>query len=193
MQYRSDILSLYGQLFQDAHGELTKEAGVLNRIGRFFTAPGRARRAEAALAKSEGQASKYEQAIDDAAHRMGGLEHDVAAARSATTKAEEQAAQYAKEMGELGASPGALGRYKALAAGGLGVGALGAGGGALAYGAGKSQGEADKRRTRNIAFGAGTAAGLAAPKLIKGLGSIARGVNRTGLYPELEGLGGGGY
>lgn len=190
MQYRPDILSLYGQLFKDAHEELTKEAGIFSRIGRFFTAPGRARRAEAALAKSEGQAGRYEQAIDDAAHRMGGLEYDVAAARAASSKAEQQSAQYAKEMAELGAKPGQLGRYKALAAGGLGLGALGAGGGALAYGAGRSQGEADKRRTRNIAFGAGAATGLAAPQLVRGLGSVARGINRTGLYPELEGMGG---
>jgi hypothetical protein len=190
MQYRPDILTLYGQLFKDAHEEMSKEAGIFSRIGRFFTAPRRARMAEEALAKAEGQAARHEQAISDAAHRMGQMEFDVAASRAAQQKAEQQAAQYAKEMGELGAKPGQLGRYKALAAGGLGLGALGAVGAPLAYGAGKSQGEADKKRTRNIAFGAGAAAGLAAPQLVRGLGQVARGVSRTGLYPELEGVGG---
>lgn len=190
MRYRSDILSLYGQLFQDAHGALTKEAGVIDWFGRLIAKPGRIQRAEQYASKLEGQAARHQKAIDDAAHRMGQMEFDVAAAQAAKQKAEQQAAQYAKEMGELGASPGALGRYKALAAGGLGVGALGLGGGALAYGAGKQKGEADKRRVRNIAFGAGTAAGLAAPQLVRGLGAVARGVGRTGLYPELEGVGG---
>jgi hypothetical protein len=190
MRYRPDILGLYGQLFQDAHGTLTKEAGFFDWLGRVVAKPGRIQRAERGFAQASEQLAAKEKAIQDAAHRMGQMEFDVAAAQAAKQKAEQQAAQYAKEMGELGAKPGQLGRYKALAVGGLGLGALGAGGGALAYGAGKERGEADKRRTRNIAFGAGAAAGLAAPQLVRGLGQVARGVGRTGLYPELEGVGG---
>jgi hypothetical protein len=190
MQYQPHILTLYNQLFSDAHNALTKEAGVFSRIGRFFAAPRRARMAERALGQAESQAGRYEQAIEDAAHRMAQQDFDIAAARAAQQKAEQQAARYSKEIQQLGSKPGRLGLYKALGAGGLGLGVLGAASAPFAYGAGREQGEAEKRRIRNIAFGAGTAAGLAAPKLIQGLGQIARGVNYTGIYPELEGIGG---
>lgn len=190
MQYQSDILSLYNQLFKDAYEELTKEAGIFSRMGRFFAAPGRARVAEKGLAQAEQQLGRSERAISDAAHRMAQQDFDIALAQKAQQKAEQQAAQYAKEMEQLGTKPGQLGRYKTLAAGGLGLGGLGLTATPIAYGRGQEAGEAEKRRTRNIAFGAGTAAGLAAPQLIRGLGQIARGVNRTGVYPELEGIGG---
>lgn len=190
MRYSANILSLYNQLFKDAHEELTKEAGVFSRIGRFLASPSRARVAEKGLAQAEQQLGRSEKAISDAAHRMAQQDFDIALARKAQQKAEQQAAQYAKEMEQLGAKPGQLGRYKALAAGGLGLGGLGMAAAPLAYGKRREAAEEEKRRTRNIAFGAGTAAGLAAPQLIRGLGQIARGINRTGIYPELEGIGG---
>ena len=56
-----------------------------------------------------------------------------------------------------------------------------------------SAGEGDKKLTRNLAFGAGAAAGLAAPKLVRGLGHIARGTGQTGAFPELQGYGNAAY
>lgn len=189
MRYRADILTLYGHLFDDAHSALTKEAGVFDRIGRWLAAPRRARLAEEALAKSEGQVGRLEQAAEDAAHRMALMEHDIAAARAAEQRAQQQATSYAQDIGQLGAAPGQIGRYRALATGGALLGAGGLAAAPLAYSAAQRRGEEQRKRTRNIAFGAGAATGLAAPQLIRGLGQIAQGVGQTGLYPELQGYG----
>lgn len=72
---------------------------------------------------------------------------------------------------------------------GGGVGLAGLAAAPIAYGVGQQRGEGDMKRTRNIAFGAGAATGLAAPHLIRGLGQIARGVGQTGLYPEAGEMG----
>jgi hypothetical protein len=86
-------------------------------------------------------------------------------------------------------SPNARTALIAALGGGAGLG-LGAGGGYLA---GKSQGdeeaEKERLRTRNISFGTGLAAGVAAPHLIRGLGQIARGASGTGLFPEFQTIG----
>jgi hypothetical protein len=57
---------------------------------------------------------------------------------------------------------------------GIGLGAAGLGAGA--YGLGQhNQAQADKT-TRNVAFGAGAAAGLAAPTVLRGIGNTASGL-----------------
>jgi len=45
--------------------------------------------------------------------------------------------------------------------------------------------EQQRVRSRNIAFGAGAATGLAAPHIIRGLGSLANSVGGQGLYPDM--------
>lgn len=182
---------------------LTKEAGVFDRIGRWIAAPRRARQAEQTVGKLEQQLAQKEHAVSDAAHRMGLMEADIGIHKATAEKAKAEAAERLKMLEQYGGADkikaleqqAATGAQQAQSARRLawGAGALGAGGLAaapLAYGAGKGQGEANKARTRNIAFGAGAAAGLAAPQVVRGLGHVARGVSRTGLYPELEGLGG---
>lgn len=183
MRYRSDILALYGQLFGDAHAALIKEAageGLAARFGRrFFSNPRRVQQAEQTAARAVEQAGLQEQAVQDAAHRMGLLESDVARYQGQASRAE-------KELAALGTQPGAVSRMRRNATIGGAVGLAGLAGAPLAYGVGQQQGETNKNRTRNIAFGAGAAAGLAAPQVVRGLGNIARGVGQTGLYPELQ-------
>jgi hypothetical protein len=125
-----------------------------------------------------------EQAVSDAAHRMGLMEADLATSRSAQEQLKRQLAARESEIKRLGTEPGEVTRLRrnAMIGGGLGLAGLAAA--PIAYGAGQRRGEGDMKRTRNIAFGAGAATGLAAPHLIRGLGQIARGVGQTGLYPE---------
>ena len=72
---------------------------------------------------------------------------------------------------------------KLLIGGGIAGGALGLG--AYGYGLHKmhEKREADRIRARNHAFGAGVAAGVAGPRVIRGLYSIAQ---RNGLFPQSE-------
>lgn len=140
------------------------------------------------MADTAEQATRAEEALGAAAHAQEGLKYD-------QLLAQRQAENLAKEVQAYGQTPGALteaqqaaqrartGRNVALGVGGLGLGV----GLPAAYMAGQGQGAADKTRTRNIAFGAGAAAGIAAPTLIRGLGSIARGAGQSGAFPELEG------
>jgi len=71
----------------------------------------------------------------------------------------------------------------------LGRGALVLGGlGAGTYGIGKHQGEKDKKMQRNIAFGSGLAAGVAAPHALRGMTNY---VNRLGQPAFDQGYGQG--
>lgn len=193
MRYRPNILALYGQLFEDAHAGLLKEAGgegIAARLGRrFFSNPRRVASAEQAAEQAMGQASRSEQAVSDAAHRMGLMEADIATSRSAQEQLKQQLAAREGEIRRLGTEPGEVTRLhrNAMIGGGLGLAGLAAA--PIAYGVGQQRGEGDMKRTRNIAFGAGAATGLAAPHLIRGLGQIARGVGQTGLYPEAGEMG----
>lgn len=195
MQYADDTFALYGDLFKEAHAALVKEG----RIGRIRQWLGR-------LANPE-----TEHMVQGLGERVGQQDDVIKKMVETAEKAQfddalraRQMEQMAKEIETLGARPGALGEAQAgqaaaeqatqQARGGrnlaLGAGALGVGAGVpLAYGAGTQRGEADKVRTRNLAFGAGAAAGIAAPTLIKGLGGIARGAAQTGAFPELSGAG----
>jgi hypothetical protein len=112
---------------------------------------------------------------------------------SRAAKAEQQAAQRAESLKRFAEDPDALAKaqqsgklWKGVGMGAAGLGAVGIP--TAAY-LGHQKGEAGKKRTRNIAFGAGAAAGLAAPQIVRGLGQIARGAGQTGLFPELQGYG----
>lgn len=192
MHYSADTFALYEGLFKEAHDALIKEG----RVGRIRQFLGRLLDPSAAR-HAEGLAERLEQAesvLDPVAKQLAGANFDNALNL-------RRIENLAKEVKTLGVNPGALteaeqaatnakrGRNIALGVGGVGLGV----GVPAAYMAGHGQGSADKTRTRNIAFGAGTAAGLAAPHLIRGLGSIARGAGQTGVFPELEGMDGGGY
>lgn len=192
MNYDATTYRLYEDLFKEAHAGLflkegQKQVGLLRRLGRRLF-PGRE-----AVRAAEEEAARMNVAVEDAAHRMGLQEADLALARSELAKAEDLAAQRGESLQRFAEDPEALSKaemgrniWRGVGIGGLGAGAVGL---PLAYSSGRSAGEADKKRTRNIAFGAGAAAGLAAPQLIRGLGHIARGTARTGLFPEMQGYG----
>lgn len=193
MRYRPNILALYDQLFDETHVGLLKEAGregIVARLSRrFLSNPRRVAAAEQAAEQAMGQSGRMEQAVSDASHRMGLMEADLSTSRSAQEQLKQQLAAREGEIRRLGTEPGEVTRLhrNAMIGGGLGLAGLAAA--PIAYGAGHRQGEGDMKRTRNVAFGAGAATGLAAPHLIRGLGQIARGVGQTGLYPEAGELG----
>jgi hypothetical protein len=195
MRYADDTFALYEDLFKEAHDALVKEGrigGVRRALSRWLNPE-----TERALAQASEQATRSEAALGHAARKA----EDAAFERAMHLRKQEQ---LAREVEALGHSPGAYsealaGRQAAEQAAqrarsgrnlALGLGATGAGVGLpVAYMAGQQRGEADKTRLRNVAFGAGAAAGIAAPTLIQGLGRIARGASQTGAFPELSGAG----
>lgn len=157
--YSQAAIELYGELLKtaastlDANGVtgdgLFKEAGLWNRLKSVV-----GRGAKAAVPAAESEASR--------AMRSAALDY-------AYGPAMHQAAnEYA-----YGAR-GLAGPKKPMGAGGkmlLGAGAVGAAGGA--YGLGRHL-QANKDKTnRNLAFGAGAAAGLAAPSVLRGISNTA--------------------
>jgi hypothetical protein len=195
MQYDADTYRLYNDLFQEAHAtlcvkEAQKQPGLIRRgLSALF---GSGKGADELKFLRE-QTARQEQAIQDAAHRMAQTEADVAVQMSRAAKAEQQAAQRAESLKRFAEDPDALAKaqqsgklWKGVGMGAAGLGAVGIP--TAAY-LGHQKGEAGKKRTRNIAFGAGAAAGLAAPQIVRGLGQIARGAGQTGLFPELQGYG----
>jgi TctA family transporter len=68
---------------------------------------------------------------------------------------------------------------KTLLAGGVGAAA----GGGIAHLATRAHDERQREQTRNRAFGAGVAAGVAGPRVARGLYNIAQ---RNGLFPQSE-------
>lgn len=191
MHYPPDTFALYEGLFKEAHEALIKEArgeSMLRRFLNLFRSPNK---------QLMEQAAHHEAAAKGLTEQLAGKSFDEALHLRNIEK-------LTKEVEQLGARPGALteaeqaatqagqaadkarrGRNIALGAGGVGLGV----GLPAAYMVGHGQGEKGKTRTRNLAFGAGAAAGIAAPQLIRGLGSIARGAGRSGAFPELEGAG----
>ena len=200
MRYRPEIFALYDDLFKEAHESLIKEAGVFSRAGgairkgltKINPWAGRAnlRQGNEALAQ---QTSKARQQAVKARQRLG----EEQAAHEATREAQPALISKAVDDATLAARERASGMGR-LAAGAGAAGVLGTGG---AYLYGRHGAEEERKRTRNLSFGAGAAAGLAAPTIIRGLGNIASGAGQTGLFPELQGyegvnpnayLGGGG-
>jgi hypothetical protein len=170
VQYRDTTFRLYAALFNEAHQALTKEAG-------FGTQTGRAMDWLSRLAAKPSTVKRYRDVADDAAQAVARAEAEAARYRQLANKATSAAPTATK------------GRNAALGA--LGVtGAVGIPG---AYLMGKEKGQENKTRTRNLAFGAGAASGLAAPHLIRGLSNIAQSAGNTGLFPELQEYSGMGY
>ncbi len=190
VHYADDTFALYGGLFKEAHAALTKEGGAVSDWIAKKLSPKTFQR----WTRGAEQAEQLQPTIDSMAEELLKRRSDQALHLGKIDS-------LANEVKTLGAKPGALSEAEQAATRArtgrnvaLGVGAAGAGVGVpTAYMAGHGQGTADKTRTRNIAFGAGTAAGLAAPQLIRGLGSIARGAGQSGVFPEFEGAGGGYY
>lgn len=86
------------------------------------------------------------------------------------------------------ATPQTGGGLSPMQMGGMALGAAGVGGGA--YALGNYQGNRNANTKRNVAFGTGVAAGLAAPTAIRSLGSY---VNRLQNPASFGGQGGGYY
>lgn len=181
MRYRPEILDLYASIFDDTHAQLVKEAAgkeVMSRLQRMgaWLAKGKAGRAAEKATARETQRVGY--SPENAAFLAGVKE------RAPALMSENQRLTEA-----LAATGGTAEGVKSLQRrAGIGT-ALGVGGLAaapLAYMGGKSLGEQNKNRTRNLAFGAGTATGLAIPHVVRGLGNIAYNAGNTGLFPELQ-------
>lgn len=211
MRYTADIMAGYEDLFKEAHEALVKEAGVLDRLGRgLATLVGRGRGAAKATTEAltpglEGAAiGKTYLAPAEAAAALreaGGAAPTAAASRAA---APSPSVMVAPELAEAAgasvpaaatsaATPAATaeatrrGLHPALAAAlGLGGGAAGTYGAMQAFGPNAEEIENARKRTRNIAFGSGLAAGIVAPHLIQGLGTIARGMGGSGLFPAFQ-------
>lgn len=204
MRYDAATFALYDEVFAESH-DFVKRAGMAERLGRFFT-----RRVSAAEELAAAQAAARNRARD-AAHlgkEVGDLRsrmpsgnfstfeeaaEKAEAARKAARKAQEAAvARESAATTSVNEAQQAARRNKRLALGGAGVGVTGltaAGVGVpMAYDKGVEQGQANQKRTRNLAFGTGVVAGTAAPDIIRGLGGIARSAGQTGLFPEFQGL-----
>ena len=198
MRYTDETYALYSELFNDAHTALTKEAvfktmGKAWQRGKDFLHRGKT------LREAQGAATRAEKGMADAATmneelafknkllQSQGKQHEK---QIASGGAREEALQ--REIQQLGSQPGELGRLRNWRTAGIGAMGVGAVGLPTAYMLGHGSGTEDKTRTRNLAFGAGAAAGLAAPNIVKGVGNVAQGLWRTGLMPEGYG-GGGGY
>lgn len=209
MHYRPETLSLYGTLFADAHASFVKEAGVLETMGR---AMGRGMRgigdrlfptqrrvaqlkqeALAANAARDTAVLKQQQFAQDTIARQAQMEQDIAhmSARRAKlrNRVQQQKQQIASQQAELetlGTTPGGVRALQNRARLGLGLGAAGLAAGPAAYFYGQHQGEKHKNLTRNLAFGAGAATGLAIPTAVRGISHLAHGMGQTGLYPEFQ-------
>jgi hypothetical protein len=167
VHYADDTFALYEGLFKEAHAAVVKTAGWRDFLARKLSP------------KLDETILRQDAALQHAAEVAERRAYDEALA----------AGQKLKDGGGASANEVASAnkwRNRALVGGGLGLGV----GLPAAYYAGHGQGTADKNRTRNLAFGAGAAAGITAPHLIRGLGQIARGAGQTGLFPDLQGYGG---
>ena len=211
--YSNDVLNGYNDLFMSAHRAMEKNAGIFGRISRLMRRPA----AEAASAATHAvpEETAYLRNLagnqDKKIQQLGKQYKTDTAAMRAEQEAMQaqhaeamktQGAQHANELGQYQANPGALaqaqnsGRWAKRI--GVGAGVAGLAAAPAAYYYGNQSGAADKTRTRNIAFGAGAAAGLALPSVTRGLMSVAGRASQSGLLPEAAGLnfgnlmGGGG-
>jgi len=198
-------MASYEGLFKEAHEALVKEAGLFDRLGRglaSFVSRGRgATKATKALTPGlEGAAvGKQYMPPSEAASALREARGSAPAAAAA-----EPSVVVAPELAEAAgasvpaaatsaATPAATaeatrrGMHPALTAAlGLGGGAAGTYGAMQAFGPSEEELENARKRTRNIAFGSGLAAGVVAPHLIQGLGTIARGMGGSGLFPAFQ-------
>lgn len=190
MRYDAETYRLYDDLFQEAHTalcvkEAQKQPGLIRRgLSALFGGGERAGAEELKLLRE--RVPELEKAIEESAHAKSLLESDVARHMGRAERAEEMFRRVGTDPAALAKAESAGKMWKGVGLGGLGL--AGAGIPTAAY-LGHQKGEAGKKRTRNLAFGAGAAAGLAAPQIVRGLGHIARGAGQTGLFPELQGYG----
>jgi hypothetical protein len=188
--YRPDILALYGDLFRETHAALEKRAGIFSRlrglVPRGQAAIGAAQ-AEAAAAKAQA-AAVHQEAV-----RM------TEAAQQAQRAAQQQATQHAtaRSTAEQAAAHASQRSRNIGIAAGVGL-PVAAGGGYLLGRPSPEELEQSRSRNRNVAFGAGMAAGLTTPFIVRGLGQLAGSMYGSGdqgfmpgAYPSL--LPGQGY
>ena len=187
MKYRTDILALYGDLFDEAHTSLEKYAFAQEVMGAGMGLREIARRVGAFGSRVFGGGSKSP-AVAKAVRPRPAIE-----ARPTYLNESERAAIAAGRMPEPrvaapAAKPAAKPGIGAGTVAAVGIPAAGVGGYMLGA-PDKAQAEAERTRTRNIAFGAGAATGLAAPYVIRGIGSLANGIagGNQGLYPGMAG------
>jgi hypothetical protein len=210
MRYRAETFALYDVLFTEAHQALVKEGtikearGMFARLGGRLSAMGEAWRASSpatiAARRQAEELAAHQAKMTEMAQALGAADKSVAetaakhkalqqnlTAEQAARKTEQD--QVTHEMKQYKATPGALTRAQRLRNVGLVGTGLGVAGVPAAYYAGRSGAEEKGRTTRNLAFGAGAAAGLAAPQLVSGLGAIANSAGQTGLFPDLQSTG----
>ena len=211
MHYRTDIFALYGDLFEETHAELVKQAGLFARMGgaiknrlasRAF-APKIVEKALDTTARQSAESqllqrlqAQYPAQFANATPEMIGQQYshlikpEVAAARKSrlplgatpppsALPAPEATRTNVGETATAGKKGMGLGTLAAV-----GIPAAGLGGYMLGRPDEAAQ-EQQRTRTRNIAFGAGAATGLAAPYVIRGLGSLANSIGGQGLYPGM--------
>lgn len=208
MRYREDILQTYGQLFDDAHAQFIKEAanpaeeyGIISELLAKLKGVRRASVArempemlEAARLR-EADLADLQRLNADATAKW---ESEYDKLRSAHKSTAEQLAAYQKDPNALAKAQQAAAEAEGSAANAkkwmLPIAGAGAVGIPTAYFIGKSKGEEGKTTTRNLAFGAGAAAGLAAPHVYRGvkdtLGNAASRLrdNAIGMLPpDMEG------
>jgi hypothetical protein len=197
VKYRADILALYGDLFDEAHTSIEKHAFAQEIMGagvglrelarrvssagsRLFRRGGRAAATPAVtphVTAAPAVTSGYEQALQNFRQHVAIAQPSTAAAASAApAAAAPAAAEAAAKSAKKGTGLGTLAA--------VGIPAAGVGGYMLGA-PDKAKTEGERQRTRNVAFGAGAATGLAAPYVIRGLGSLANGLGGQGLYPGM--------
>jgi len=195
MRYRTETFALYNALFAEAHQTLAKEAmtkegrGMFSRLGSGLKAMGEAWRATSPAAQRAAELAARDAKMTEMAGALSGADKAKALAESKLQGLHQTHETARKELEQFHAKPGALTsaqRWRNIGLAGTGVGAAAV---PAAYYAGQSGAEQKGRTSRNLAFGAGAAAGLAAPQLVTGLGAIANSAGQTGLFPEMQGMG----
>lgn len=161
MRYPDHILEMYQGIFDDAYSSV-KEAGIFQRMGRGIANVLQPRN-KALLEEVQGARAA---AVDEA--RL--------------LKADNE--QLLNKILDIQKQPNTW-RNAAI---GLGAGVPLAGYGAYRHGKNEAadEAEAERLRTRNVAFGTGLAGGLIAPQILGGLGTLARGASGSGLFPEFQ-------
>lgn len=188
MRYRAETFALYDTLFTEAHQALMKEAMI--KEARIFQRMGTAlqRGWQGLTGRTAREMAAREAKMTEMAGALGEADRAAALAEAKRKALEATHARARRELKQFGADPGALTsaqRWRNIGLAGTGLGAAAV---PAAYYAGQSGAEQKGRTARNLAFGAGAAAGLAAPQLVTGLGAIANAAGQTGLFPDLQGV-----
>ena len=209
MKYRADILALYGDLFEETHAAFEKRAGIFGRllgrggapttkaIGRTIgqqtereLAEGTLRQLQAhptmgrhfANVTPEAFQQQYSKTLRPGVGRVNAPMPAAGTPEHAALMQQHGIGAAAAPAEAAATSPKSKVGLGTVAA--LGIPAAGLGGYMLGR-PNTDEIEQQRVRSRNIAFGAGAATGLAAPHIIRGLGSLANSVGGQGLYPDM--------